>query len=128
MFLRKSVILSVVIVACLACAYAATDVTGKWTAEFDSQVGLQKYVFELKVEGTKVTGTAISDIGGAQAKTPIQEGKIEGDEISFMEPLNYQGMDLQITYKGKIVSASEIKFSRTVGEAGGEEFVAKKAQ
>ena len=127
MFVRRSLILAAMILAGLLCVYAA-DITGKWTAEFDSQVGLQKYVFELKVEGNTVTGTAISDIGGAVAKTPIKDGKISGDEVTFMEPLNYQGMELQITYKGKIVSADEIKFSRTVGEAGGEEFVAKKAK
>jgi len=127
MFLRKSVILTVMILTGLLCVYAA-DISGKWTAQFDSQVGLQKYVFELKVDGNTVTGTAISDIGGSVAKTPLKDGKISGDEVTFMEPLNYQGMELQITYKGKIVSADEIKFSRTVGEAGGEEFVAKKAK
>jgi hypothetical protein len=36
-------------------------------------------------------------------------------------------MELKITYKGKI-SGDEIKFSRTVGDAGGEEFVAKRAK
>ena len=128
MFLRKSVILAVSVLAGLVWVYAATDVTGKWTAEFDSQVGLQKYVFEFKAEGANLTGMAISNIGGAEAKTPIKDGKISGDEISFMEPLNYQGMDLQITYKGKIVSADEIKFSRTVGESGGEEFTAKRVK
>jgi len=127
MFLRRSLILAVMILAGLLCVYAA-DIAGKWTAEFDSQVGQQKYVFELKVDGNTVTGTAISDIGGTVAKTPIKDGKISGDVVSFMEPLNYQGMDLQITYKGKIVSADEIKFSRTVGEAGGEEFVAKRVK
>ena len=127
MFVRKSLVVAVLILAGLACVYAA-DVTGKWTAEFESQVGVQKYTFEFKAEGTTLTGTAISDIGGAVAKTPIKDGKISSDEITFMEPLNYQGMELQITYKGKIVSADEIKFSRTVGEAGGEEFVAKRVK
>jgi hypothetical protein len=123
---RKSGILAVLILAGLVCVYAA-DITGKWTAEFDSQVGLQKYVFEFKVEGTTLTGRAISNIGGNEAKTDLQEGKINGDEVAFVENLNYQGMELRISYKGQI-SGDEIKFSRTVGDAGGEQFVAKRAK
>ncbi len=125
--MRKSLVVwGVLFVTGMVCVYAA-DVTGKWTAEFDSQVGLQKYVFELKADGTNLTGKAISDIGGQKATTDIAEGKINGDEISFVENLKYQEMDLRISYKGK-VSGDEIKFARTVGEAGGEEFVAKRAK
>jgi len=114
------------VLGCLICVYGA-DITGKWTAEFDSQVGVQKYTFEFKVDGTKLAGRAISNIGGSEAKTDLQEGTIKGDDVSFVENLNYQGMELRISYKGK-VSGNEIKFSRTVGDAGGEEFVAKRAQ
>ncbi len=127
MYLRKITYLSVLILAGLVCVYAA-DITGKWAAEFDSQVGNQKYIFDFKVEGSKLTGTAISNIEGSEATTPITEGSINGDEITFVENLNYQGMmELRITYKGK-VSGDEIKFSRTVGDAGGEEFVAKRVK
>ena len=126
MVLRKGVMGAVLIMASLACVYAA-DITGKWNAEFDSQVGVQKYIFDLRAEGSKLTGKAISNIGGEEARTDIQEGMIKGDEISFVENLKYQGMDLRIAYKGK-VSGDEIKFSRTVGDAGGEEFVAKRAK
>jgi hypothetical protein len=127
MFMRKGVILAVLIVAGLVCVYAA-DITGKWTAAFDSQVGPQKYVFEFKVEGTKLTGMAISKIGdAAEAKTPITEGTINGDAIAFVENLDYQGMQLKIAYKGKI-SGDEISLSRMVGEQEGEKFVAKRAK
>jgi hypothetical protein len=126
MLLRKSVILAVLILAGLVCVYAA-DITGTWTTQFDSQVGLQKYTFEFKVDGTKLTGRALSNIAGADAKTEITEGKINGDEVTFVENLKYQEMELKITYKGKI-SGDEIKFSRTVGDAGGEEFVAKRTK
>ena len=59
-FMRKGMILAVLIIAGMVCLFAA-DITGKWTAEFDSQVGAQKYVFEFKVDGTKLTGMAISN-------------------------------------------------------------------
>jgi hypothetical protein len=57
----------------------------------------------------------------------ITEGKIEGDNISFVENLKYQGMDLRIAYKGK-VAGDEIQLSRMVGEQEGEKFVAKRAK
>jgi hypothetical protein len=128
MFLRKTVVLAVLILAGLVCLYAA-DITGKWAASFDSQVGPQKYVFEFKAEGATLTGKAISTIGEAPSQTtPITEGKINGDEITFVENLDYQGMQLRIAYKGKILSADEIKLSRMVGETPGEEFIAKRAK
>lgn len=123
MFVRKSLFLAVLIFAGLVCVYAA-DVTGKWTAEFDSEVGLQKYVFEFKADGANLTGMAISNIDGAEAKTPITEGKIDGNKISFVENLNYQGMELRIVYEGT-VSGDEIQLARIEG-AGGEKFVAKR--
>jgi hypothetical protein len=126
MLLRKSLIFVVMIMAGLACLYAA-DVTGKWNAAFDSQVGPQKYVFEFKAEGATLTGKAISTIGEATATSPITEGKINGNEISFVENLNYQGMELKISYKGTI-SGDEIKLSRMVGEQEGEKFTAKRAK
>jgi hypothetical protein len=126
MFMRKGMILAVLIITGMVCLFAA-DITGKWTAEFDSQVGPQKYVFEFKVEGTKLTGMAVSNIGGTEAKTAITEGTVNGDDVAFVENLNYSGMELRIAYKGKI-SGDEIKLSRMVGEQEGETFVAKRAK
>jgi len=125
MFVRKSMVLAVLILAGLVSVYAA-DITGKWTAEFDSEVGLQKYVFEFKSDGATLTGMAISNIDGAESKAPITEGKIDGDKISFVENLNYQGMELRIAYEGT-VSGDEIQLARVEG-AGGEKFVAKRAK
>src|SRR4051812_26382826 len=36
----------------------AADIDGKWRAEFESQIGQQKYVFELKADGEKLSGKA----------------------------------------------------------------------
>jgi len=127
MFLRRLFILATLVAAGLVCVHAA-DITGKWTTQFDSQVGIQKYTFEFKVDGTALTGKAISKIGDGETQTTaITEGKIKGDEVTFVENLDYQGMQLRIVYKGKI-SGDEIKFDRTVADAGGESFVAKRAK
>jgi hypothetical protein len=129
MFLRKSLIVAALVAVGALCLYAA-DISGKWAGQFDSQVGPQKYTFEFKVSGTTLTGTAISEIGEAAAAakvtTPITEGKINGDEITFVENLNYQGMELKMVYKGKVTGDS-IQMERVEG-GGNEKFVVKRAK
>lgn len=105
-----------------AFAFAA-DVTGTWTATFDTQVGAQAYTYVFKQEGTKLSGKAISTF--AKAETPITEGSVTGDDITFVEDLNYEGMPLHIVYKGK-VSGNEIKFVRDMAGIANEEATAKK--
>jgi len=126
MFLRKSLSVVFLILIGLACVYAA-DITGKWTAQFDTQVGLQKYTYEFKAEGTTLTGKAIGDIAGAKSESVLREGKINGAEISFVEMQQYQGQEVKIAYKGK-VSGDEIKFTRTVTDQFNEEFVAQRSK
>ena len=48
--------------------------------------------------------------------------------MKFVENLNFQGMEIRITYTGKVVSADEIKFSREVADFATEELVAKRVK
>src|SRR5579863_8724009 len=119
---KKFFVCAVILIALTAVAVAA-DVTGTWTASFDTQVGPQSYTYTFKVTGAKLTGTAKSNLG----QGTIENGTVNGDDISFVENLTYQDMQLQIPYKGKI-SGDEIKFTRTVVEGITEDFVAKRAK
>ncbi|MGA2326770.1 MAG: hypothetical protein ABSH05_10850 [Bryobacteraceae bacterium] len=119
---RRFLVLTALALAFLFTAYAA-DVTGKWAAEFDTAIGVQKYTYDLKVDGSNLTGKAISQFG----ETDIREGKVNGDEIWFVEMLKFEGQDLRIEYTGK-VSGDQIKFTRKVGEFATEEFVAKRVK
>jgi hypothetical protein len=108
-----------------ASAVFAADVNGTWTASFDTQVGTQNYTYTFKVEGGKLTGTAKSNL--SESAGAITNGTVSGDDIAFTENLDYQGMPLQIAYKGKI-SGDEIKFTRTVIEGVTEDLVAKRVK
>lgn len=99
------------------------DITGTWTASFDTQIGVQNYTYTFKVEGNKLTGTAKSDNGNVQ----ITEGTVNGDDVSFVENLDFQGMPLRIVYKGK-VSGDEIKFTRNILDMFMEDLVAKRVK
>jgi hypothetical protein len=81
---------------------AATGITGTWKAEFETQIGTQKYTFVLKQEGAKLTGKANADINGEKHETELKEGKVEGDSVSFVEPLHFQDNELRIVYTGKV--------------------------
>ena len=106
----------------LAVSANAADVTGKWRSEFESQIGPQKYTYDLKSTGDKVTGKAISDQRG---EVEIKEGMTKGDEISFVEMANIQGNEIRIEYKGK-VTGDEMKLVRKVGDFTSYEIVAKR--
>ncbi len=108
-------------VATAAIAQPAADISGTWTASFDSQVGQQTYSYTFKVDGGALSGRSKSNFGESDLK-----GTVDKDKVSFVENLDYQGQMLAINYTGQIVSADEIKFSRDVGGQGGETFTAKR--
>ena len=113
-------ILFIVVLTFSAIAFAAA-IDGVWTATFDTPIGEQHYTYTFKADGEKLTGTAKNDMG----ETPIEEGLIKGDDVTFTENLDFQGQKISIKYKGKM-SGDEIKFTRQVGDFGSEDFVAKR--
>src|SRR5687768_13541416 len=119
--------LTLLTLAALPLSVLAADITGTWKSEFDSQIGLQKYTFNFKQDGTNLTGKANSEVNDQKREAELKEGKVDGDKISFVEMLNFQGNDIRITYAGKLATnANEIKFTREVGEFAKEEIVAKR--
>ena len=91
----------------LASAWAA-DVTGKWVAQTPGRDGAtSETTFTLKVEGTVLTGTMTSSRG----ESTISEGKVAGDEISFVIVRKMGENEMKTLYKGK-VAGDEITFTR----------------
>ena len=119
----RTILTLAVLMLTFAVLAPAADVSGKWTAQFDTQVGVQKYTYEFKVDNGKLTGKAVSENG----ESAIQDGKVSGDDITFVETLNFDGQPLRITYKGKI-AGDEIKFTRNVADMATEELVAKRSK
>ena len=46
------------VIAMLVSLSRAVEIGGQWRAEFDTQIGLQKYVFTFQTDGSKVTKKA----------------------------------------------------------------------
>jgi autotransporter translocation and assembly factor TamB len=123
---KRIAFLSVCLVfSALSLAWAA-DVNGKWVAQVPGREGqTRETTFTFKVEGGKLTGT----VSGRQGDTPISDGKIDGDNISFSRTINAGGNSIKVNYKGK-VSGDEIKFTvtREGGEGQPQEFTAKRSK
>jgi hypothetical protein len=91
---------------CAGSAHAA-DITGKWTADMQMPGGgdSMQIVFTFNQDGATFTGTVLSPQGDP---TPISDGKIDGDKISFK--VSFNGMT--IDHEGTINEAGdEIKLS-----------------
>ncbi len=106
---------------------SAEDASGIWNAEFDTQIGRQKYSYTLKQDGGKVTGKAIAEARGQTREVELKDVKVDGDKISFVELLNMGGNEIQITYTGTI-AGGELKLTRAVGDFAKEDITAKKGE
>ncbi len=109
----------------VAASAAATDISGQWRAEFDTQIGKQKYSFTFHVSDGKLTGKAVAEVNGETRETELTEGKVTGGTVAFVENLKFQDNDLRIEYTGKI-QGNEISFHRKVGDVATEDFIAKR--
>jgi hypothetical protein len=110
----------------IALPAAAADLVGRWTAEFESPIGVQKYVYVFTKTGDTVAGEATFERSIGNGKTALKNVKVEGDKVSFEEPLTVEGNELTITYSGTL-AGDEIKLERKVGDFGTEQLTAKRA-
>ena len=121
-------LISVAVLALASFNFAsAAELAGKWTAEFDSQIGLQKYVYEFVPDGDKFTGKATYDHSMGKGESQLKEIKLENDSIAFVETVSLDGMELVITYSGKI-SGDQMDLKRVVGDFATEQIVVKRAK
>lgn len=79
-------------------AFAATDITGQWKGASDQG---PEFTFNFKMDGTKLTGSMLSMEG---KELPIEDAKLEGDNVSFSVNSEWQGQPIKLVAKGKIAA------------------------
>ena len=97
----------------------AADIDGKWNGEIVGQN--MQIAFTFKAEGTTLTGVHI--VNGQE--TPIKDGKIDGNNISFTVTLDLGG-ETKIPHKGTI-NGDQIKMTYEMNGQPGE-IVLKRAR
>src|SRR5258708_38582214 len=122
----KRTFLAFVALLSLSLVAAAADISGKWTAESPGRNGTpQVTTFEFKVSGAKLEGSTTTMRQGNPVVTPIADGKIDGDTISFSQTMTMGGNEMKMTWTGK-VKADSIELTREGGR-GPQTMTAKKA-
>ena len=109
----KIFLAATVLILAMAMTAAGADISGKWVAERQGQQGTQQTVFNFTVNGGTLTGTVS---GGRGGDAEISEGKIEGDDISFVVVRTIGENETKTLHRGKI-SGDEIRF--TIERQGG---------
>ena len=110
----------------LAVPALAADPTGTWKWSVDRNGETIENTLKLKVEAGKLTGTVT---GRNNTETPIEEGKVEGDDVSFKVTRMFGDNKVVQTYKGKLSGDTikgKIEFERN-GEAQSRDWEAKKS-
>ena len=93
-------------------AVAAGSLDGEWEADMPVRDGTEPTTLKFKVEeGGKLTGSITSSRG----ETEIQDGKVEGDQVSFKQHINPGGREITIIFTGT-VRGDEIQFKRELPE------------
>jgi hypothetical protein len=98
------------LMAVCSLAALASDASGTWKATVETPNGAMENTFTLKVDGDKLTGTITM---GQFGEAPISEGKVDGDNVSFLVVREFNGNQFRINYKGK-VAGDEMKLTGEV--------------
>ncbi|WP_051670210.1 hypothetical protein [Bryobacter aggregatus] len=83
-------------------------ITGNWKGSAEGPNGAIERSFTLKVEGSKLSGETVSQYTG---KSTLNEGKADGDTITFSINAKIQDNEMKLNYKGKMTGKDQIKLS-----------------
>jgi len=112
-----------VLMAAFALTASTADISGTWKGTADTPNGTVERTFVFKVDGQKLTGETTSDRFG---KSVIEDGKVDGDNVSFSITVNVGGTEGKVNYKGK-VAGDTIEFDAEIQAVGQTiHFVAKR--
>ena len=78
------------------------DITGKWTGKMETPNGSRDVTMTFQAAGATLTGS----VSGRNGDTPIENGKIEGDSISFTVTRKFNDREMKSNYKGTISGES----------------------
>ena len=87
------------LIALFAMTASAADIEGNWKGTADAANGPIERTFTFKVDGKKLTGDTTSEMMG---KSTIDEGTIDGDNLTFTIKVKFQDQDMTVSYKGKV--------------------------
>ena len=83
-------------------------VDGKWEIVINSPLGAQKAALDITTNGGSLTGTQTAQQGSG----PLENGKVDGNNVSFTVKREFNGNAIVIKYEG-VVNGDEMKLKIT---------------
>ena len=116
------------LILCAASVIAlAADIDGKWTSEMKMGERTIKNTYNLKADGSTLTGTIETSFGEQSRSTDIKNGKVDGNKFSFSAVQRGKQGERTVVYEGT-VEGDELKGTmKPEGQDEGRPFMAKKA-
>ena len=99
----------------------AAEVDGKWAGKINTPRGDVAMSFDLKSEGSKVTGTAV----GPQGEVPVSAGLFQDGKLSFQLRYHVYNQNMVFHYQG-VPSGDEMKMTLAFGINEPVNFVVKR--
>jgi len=100
--IKKLLFVTTILLAVTLCLMAA-DVSGKWAFEQEGRNGSVQVTLNLKVDGGALSGTLTRPgRDGNAMETPISDGKVDGNHLSFTVKREFNGNTFVTTYKGTL--------------------------
>jgi hypothetical protein len=97
--MKKKIFTTALLVSCfMICLAAIADLSGKWAGKVDVQGTEYPLLYDFKIDGEKLTGTALTPDGNVD----ITNGKINGADFSF----NVATSGMDIAHTGKVYADS----------------------
>jgi hypothetical protein len=95
--------LSLIVTLCmigspLAPAQGNTDIVGTWDFTLESPQGKSTFLFIVKRDGEKLSGSVKSQRG----ERPVDNFALTGNDLTFTLTIQFQGADMLIAYKGTV--------------------------
>lgn len=115
--------LLIALILAFAATALAADVSGTWKGSAETPMGTVNRTFVFHVDGKKLSGETTSNVFG---KSTIEDGAIDGNNLSFTITATYQGNEMKAKYTGT-VNGDEMKLHVDTGN-GSVDYVVKRAQ
>ena len=118
----RALLASIVLAGALASIGLAADINGKWKGPMEGTGA--DVVFDLKADGTAITGTMSDSAGKAR---PITKGSLDGDKISLTVASEWQGNPITLVVTGTVSGDTMTLKIQTEDGAWGTDATLKRA-
>ena len=102
--MTKKLLFVMTILLVASISMMAADASGKWTWEQQGMGGnTMQVTLTLKADGGTLTGSeSRPGRDGNAMETPISDGKVDGNNVSFAVKREFNGNSFVTTYKGTV--------------------------